>query len=637
MTAAVDTRPVPEPGAITVTATAMPVRVHLLGGLAFLLLGVVLLIASAATIAWPDLLSNSSGSEYLTYGRTMPMALNALVFGWLTIGLLAVAYHIVPRMVGSPLAFPMVAAVNGLLMFVLVGVGVGSIGAGQGEGGRLLEMPWYADAGLVITFLVAAVIVSSTVRRSGVEGVPVPVWYLIAAPWWLFLSYTAGAIPGLGGAPAELQSAFSVTAVMGLWVVAAAVGGGYYLVAKQVEDVEFHPRLGRIGFWSLGLLWVWTAARTLQYGPMGDWMETIPVLFSSALIVAVLTIAADFALALRGKWEAVTRSMPLQLFALGTALFVLVPGHMLVQSLRSSSTVVRFTAWETAFDLLTILGVFTLWTAGLISHVAAAQSGRSWTIGYGRLVSVPLAAGVLFAVGTRWVAGLQQGYTWLAAAQSGAHENTGDGFFNTVAPLHGTDVLTVVGLSAVGFGVLALVAGGVWRSGGSGDEDVVEVDWPDHESPASVRRGAAFVFAFAAVAVFAFPAIDSNAEPSLLADSSRDLSDNAPAASGRALYIAEGCWYCHTQQVRAIVTDVGLGPVSAIGDYAHDPAGIFGVTRIGPDLAHAGSRAPTEDAAWVRSHLADPRVERPWSTMPAYGHLTDSELTALAAYITGLE
>ena len=637
MTATVDTRPERDAGTRTATTSAMTVRVHVSGSLAFLLLGVALLIVSAATIAWPDLVAGTSVTQYLTYGRTMPMALNTLVFGWLTLGLLAVTYHAVPRMVGAPLAFPIAAAANGLLMIVLVGVGVGSIAIGENVGGRLLEMPWFVDVGLLAAFLFAAVVVSTTVSHSVAERVPVPVWYLLVAPWWLFLSYAVGAIPGLGGAPAELQSAFSATAVTGLWIAAAAIGGGYYLVARLVEGAEFHPRLGRIGFWSLGFAWVWTAGRTLQYGPTADWMETIPVLFTAGLVVAVLTIVADFALAVRGRWEALSGSLPLQLFAAGTVLFTLVPGQMFLQSLRSSSTVVRFTAWEVAFDLLTILGVFTLWTAGLIAHVVASQSGRSWSIGYGRLVSFPLGAGVLFAVGTLWVAGLQQGYTWLAAAQSGAHENTGDGFFNTVAPLHGTEVLTVVGLLVAGLGVLVFVAGGLRRFAMSSEEGALDVDWPDHEIPSTVRRGAALVFALAAVAVFVLPAIDSDREPTLLADQSRNHADGSIEAQGRDVYVVEGCWYCHTQQVRAIVTDVGLGTVSVTGDYAHDPRGILGVARLGPDLAHAGSRAPTNDPAWVRSHLFDPRLERPWSTMPAYGHLTDTDLTALAAYVAGLK
>jgi cbb3-type cytochrome oxidase subunit 1 len=648
------------------------------------------------TVAWPDALG-SSLAEYLSYGHSLPIALNALVFGWLTIGLTAVIYHFLPRLVGADLAFRRLAALNGLLMTAGVGVGIVAIAMGESAGGRMLEMPWYADTALAVSFLMLAVVVTTTVRRSGRASVGVPVWYFLAASWWLFLSFTAGAIPGLTGAPAELQSAFTATAVAGMWIASAAIGGGYALVATLVPEAEFHPRLGRIGFWSVGFLWVWTAARTLQYGPTPDWIETIPVLFSAGLLVAALAVVADFALALRGK---ITESAPvtsLRLFAVGLGLFLLIPGHMLLQSFRSTSTVVRFTAWEGAFDLLLLLGVFSFWLSGLLGHVFAPAVRRRVA---GTASSRLMLLGVLFAVGTRWVAGLQQGYTWLAGVESGEYTNTGDGFFNTVGALHGTDVLTFIGLAVFGAGVLLLlvglllpgretletdgsgrgplavlviglmavvsgtalptdwtgpiVYGGIallaigfvvyrynpkWprRSGERAAISPLDYEWPDVEEPAVVRRGAAAVFALVVVTVFALPAIDSDREATALADESRNLDAGSIESLGRDVYIAEGCWYCHTQQVRAVVADVGLGAVSVPGDFAYDPPGILGVTRIGPDLAHAGSREPTNDAGWVELHLIDPRAERPWSTMPAYSHLNYADLSALAAYVAGLE
>jgi cytochrome c oxidase subunit 2 len=80
-----------------------------------------------------------------------------------------------------------------------------------------------------------------------------------------------------------------------------------------------------------------------------------------------------------------------------------------------------------------------------------------------------------------------------------------------------------------------------------------------------------------------------------------------------------------------------MGTVSDLGDYAFDPAGISGFGRIGPDLAHAGSRSPTDSPLWIRDHLVDPRAARPWSSMPSFDHLTDDELTALSVYVSGLE
>ena len=61
---------------------------------------------------------------------------------------------------------------------------------------------------------------------------------------------------------------------------------------------------------------------------------------------------------------------------------------------------------------------------------------------------------------------------------------------------------------------------------------------------------------------------------------------------GREIYSREGCWYCHTQQVRTLEADTkrfgwrGVdAPISTPGEYVHDAPHVLGTRRIGPDLA----------------------------------------------------
>jgi cbb3-type cytochrome oxidase cytochrome c subunit len=66
---------------------------------------------------------------------------------------------------------------------------------------------------------------------------------------------------------------------------------------------------------------------------------------------------------------------------------------------------------------------------------------------------------------------------------------------------------------------------------------------------------------------------------------------------GKMIYQREGCWYCHTQQVR--LPEVGVGTVQVMGDigpeskpedYVYDQPVLWGTERQGPDLAHVASR-----------------------------------------------
>lgn len=623
-------RPALQPG------TGFVVRTAGLAATAFLLLGLLLYTVSAVLLRWPTLLSDAGlDAGSFSYGRLAPAGLNALLFGWLTLGLAAVALHMVPRLVGARLFFPLAAFGVIGLMAAGVAAGVGAILLGDGVGGRYLEMPWFADGALVAAYLGLAVIVTATARRGDRERLPLAGWFLVSAPWMLFLSYAAGAVPGLGGVPGEIQAAFTGAAVTGLWVALAAVGAGYYLIGRLVPGAELHPRLGRIAFWSLTLSWAWTTGRAFQYGPVGDWVGTLPVIFGAGVLVAAITVVTDWSLALRRRWVSMAGSPPLQFLAAGAFFFVVGPFVGFLGSLRSVSAVVQFTPWESAYEQAMLLGAFTLWTMGALAHVIPAESGRSWRPGLGRAVVWIAAGGIGLSVASRLVGGLQQGYAWLAGVQSGEYENFGDGFVNSSTT--GADLAQALGLDLLTLGALIFAAITVRFVLARGEAEVSPGAPMIIGRLAVVVRGAVLLFLVAGLGAFVLPAVDADRPPTQLADSSRLYPEGSIADQGRQLYISEGCWYCHTQQVRAVVTDVGLGRVFESGDYAHDPTGTLGFRRIGPDLGHTQERDTAGSASYVLNHLIDPRVTRPWSVMPSYSYLTQDELTALAAYVAGLK
>ncbi len=92
------------------------------------------------------------------------------------------------------------------------------------------------------------------------------------------------------------------------------------------------------------------------------------------------------------------------------------------------------------------------------------------------------------------------------------------------------------------------------------------------------------------------------------------------ALDGRDVFRSEGCAACHTQVVRPIVADAGLGGVSM-----SDSNQVIGIRRIGPDLAHIGSRTDTDADLYM---LLDGG-----SGHPAYRGLGQVELDALVAYL----
>src|SRR5438132_9463957 len=84
------------------------------------------------------------------------------------------------------------------------------------------------------------------------------------------------------------------------------------------------------------------------------------------------------------------------------------------------------------------------------------------------------------------------------------------------------------------------------------------------------------------------------------------------AERGRRVYIANGCFYCHSEQLRPdyAASDIerarDAAPSSppkwgdrrsAPRDYIFDRPALLGKTRMGPDLANIGKAAPAEEEA----------------------------------------
>ena len=94
--------------------------------------------------------------------------------------------------------------------------------------------------------------------------------------------------------------------------------------------------------------------------------------------------------------------------------------------------------------------------------------------------------------------------------------------------------------------------------------------------------------------------------------------------AGRDVYVAEGCYNCHSQMIRPFRSETErYGPYTTAGETVYDRPFQFGSKRTGPDLARVGGRYSDD---WQRLHLIDPRALVPESNMPGYPWLAEREL-----------
>jgi len=94
--------------------------------------------------------------------------------------------------------------------------------------------------------------------------------------------------------------------------------------------------------------------------------------------------------------------------------------------------------------------------------------------------------------------------------------------------------------------------------------------------------------------------------------------------AGRNIYVREGCYLCHSQQIRTLKDEVErYGHYSLAAESMYDRPFQWGSKRIGPDLARVGGKYSSD---WHYGHLHHPQALVPESLMPRYAFLAETQL-----------
>jgi cytochrome c oxidase cbb3-type subunit 2 len=148
-------------------------------------------------------------------------------------------------------------------------------------------------------------------------------------------------------------------------------------------------------------------------------------------------------------------------------------------------------------------------------------------------------------------------------------------------------------------------------------------------------------FAFAWIGLTVIPNIQIGA---LNPQSDEEGTDIYPAPKsgmaqqGRLVYVANGCIYCHSQQVRPDYAAADIDRKwgvrrSAPRDYLFDRPVLLGQRRLGPDLANVGKRGPAEEEKSARAPgpsaaAASPAAQSPSPIGPAQSPAAAAQASA---------
>jgi cytochrome c oxidase cbb3-type subunit 1 len=361
---------------------------------------------------------------WLTFGRLRPVHVNGVIFGAFSTLFIGLAYYVVPRLCGVPMAG---AAWGRALLWVWnVNLALGLLSLLTGwpwgwnrgwEAGELPQVTGVVVLGCLVALTVQHLV---TLRRRRHRPLYVSLWYLIAGLVWTDVNLLLGLIgpytfPGINNAA---MHGLYIHYVVGLWITPAGYVLIYYFLPASVRAPIYSHRLSLIGFWSLAFFYPFVGIHHYLYSPIADWAETIAIVSSVMLIAPVWTVLQNFFGTMVGHWRGFGQNLPARFLILGALLYLVGCFQGSMEALRAVQEPTHFTDFVVAHSHLTVFGTFVVWAIGGTVYVWPRLAGAGlWSPRLGAWSFWLIAGGIgVMGLGLS-VQGLHQGFLWMAGVE----------------------------------------------------------------------------------------------------------------------------------------------------------------------------------------------------------------------------
>lgn len=645
----------------------------LLWGAVSMLVGVFI----AFQMALPQL---SFGLEWLTFGRLRPLHTNAAIFAFGGNAIFAAVYYSTQRLCKARMFSDRLSRLHFWGWQAIIVAAALTLPFGYTQGKEYAELEWPIDIAIAVVWVgFFGVNFFGTLARRRERHLYVALWFYIATivtvailhvfnNLWIPVGVVEFVKTGEVSSFSNVMKSYPIYSgvqdafvqwwyghnAVAFFLTTPFLGLMYYFLPKAAERPVFSYRLSIVHFWSLVFLYIWAGPHHLHYTALAQWASTLGMIFSVMLWMPSWGGMINGLLTLRGAWHKVATDPVLKFFVVGITFYGMATFEGPMLSVKSVNALSHYTDWTIAHVHSGTLGWNGFMTFGMIYWLAPR-------IFQTRLYSVRLAnthfwvgtVGILLYVISIYTAGVTQGLMWRAFDETGrlAYPQ----FIETVTRLIPFYWIRAVGgtmyLAAVLLGIWNCYM--TWRSRPATYEETVHTAAPldkhfrDPAIPATrleanvefgkkidvmllqgwwhrrlermpMKFTALVIVAVAAASIFeAIPMFTVRSVVPTIAS----VEPYTPLElAGRDIYIAEGCYNCHSQMIRPIFAEVKrYGEFSKPGESIYDRPFQWGSRRIGPDLARVGQSNP--NAAWHVAHFENPTQVVPGSIMPVYPHL----------------
>lgn len=578
------------------------------------------------------------GLEWITFGRLRPVHTNAAIFAFVGNAIFAGVYHSTQRLCKARLFNDILGRLHFWGWQIIIVLGALSLSMGNTMGKEYAELEWPLAIAIAVIWVVFAVNFFGTLWRRREKHLYVALWFYIATIVTVAVLHIVNNI----SIPVSLMKSYPVyagvqDALVQWWYGHNAVafllttpflGLMYYYVPKAAKRPVYSYRLSIIHFWSLVFIYIWAGPHHLFYTSLPEWVQTLGMVFSIALWAPSWGGMINGLLTIRGAWNRLRTEPMLKFMALAITFYGMATFEGPLLSIKSVNAISHYTDWIVGHVHAGTIGWNYMLTAGILFYMVP----KLWKT---ELYSYKLAGwqfwlatlGILLYIVSMWTAGVTQGLMWRAMDESGRLMYPD--FIETVIRV--VPMYYVRGIGGV-FVLLSFIIM-LWNFYKTiklaPKEDKPEVfkaaplkasKQASNEEPHRKLEGLPMIFSIlTTIAILVGSVVEI--VPSLVAqnfvEKDARIGPYTPLElAGRDIFVKEGCYTCHSQQVRQMVAEkLRYGEPSSAAESIYNRPFQWGSRRIGPDLARVGGKYPD---MWHYRHMWNPREVVAQSIMPPY-------------------
>ncbi len=611
-------------------------------------IGMVVGLLLALQFIWPAL---SFGIPYTTFGRIRPIHTNAIVFAFVGNGMFTGIYYSLQRLCKARMFNDLLSKINFWGWQLIIVLAAVTFAFGMTTGKEYAELEWPIDLLVAVIWLVFGANMIGTIIKRRTSHIYVAIWFYIAT----FVTITVLHVVNSLAIPVNLFKSYPIYAgvqdalvqwwyghnAVAFFLTTPFLGLMYYFLPKAANRPIYSYRLSIVHFWALIFLYIWAGPHHLLYSALPGWAQSLGVVFSVMLIAPSWGGMVNGLLTLRGAWDRVREDPVLKFMVVAVTAYGMSTFEGPMMSTKTVNAISHFTDWTVGHAHIGALG----WNGFLTFAVLYYLIPRMWQT---QLFSKKLA-NLHFWIGTLGIIFYAVPLYWGAITQASMwKEFTPEGFLKypnfletvtQLAPMYATRAigggLYIVGIVLGIYNLVLTIKAGKFlpeevasapalvNAGKRGSSEGIH-RWLERRPVQFILVSLVAILIGGLIEIVPLYLVKTNI-PSIAS-----VKPYTPLElQGRDIYVREGCYTCHSQQVRPFRSETErYGEYAKAGEYVYDHPFQWGSKRNGPDLSREGvvSGRQYKPNSWHYNHMLNPQRLNEQTIMPTYKWLITDDL-----------